>query len=531
MTVLLYFFFAAILGSSLWAQGVWEGRAPYPLQATEVSSAAIGSKVYALGGLLSSGSSTNRMFIYDALTDTWSEGAPLPVAQGVDHGNVAAVNGKLYFLGGIRILTGSVIGQTFEYDSATNTWTERAPMPTARGASGVTAFDGKIYVAGGLNPSASVDTFEAYTPATNTWETLPRMSAPRDHLTAQSLNGRIYAIAGRNATGDLTLNEEYDPATRSWRLRAPIPTRRGGLGSGTLGGRIQVFGGEGNNPPNNTFPQNEEYDPQTDTWRTLAPVPTPRHGLYGATIDGKRLFAPSGGPQAGATYSNAHEAFYLPPAVPPAINANGIVNAASFTAAVAPDSLVTLFGLGLTPGPQRAVRFPLPTQMNSTQVLVNGRAVPLLFAGDAQINFLVPAETASPATVVVRHAGVDSVAVPLSLQTVAPGIFTTSQDGKGQGAVLLAGTADLASPARPAGAGDVLEIYFTGLGHSLLTVVPDVTIDNIRAELLYAGPAPGFTGLNQVNVRVPTGVTPGNAVALQLRHLNQSSNEVTIAVR
>ena len=529
--MLLYFFFAAILGSSLWAQGVWESRAPYPLQATEVSSAAIGSKVYTLGGLLTSGSSTNRLFVYDAFTDTWSEGASLPVSQGVDHGNVAAVNGKLYFLGGIRILTGSVTGQTFEYDPAANTWTERAPMPTARGASGVAALDGRIYVAGGLNPNASVDTVEVYTPATNTWETLPRMSVPRDHLTAQAVNGRIYAIAGRNASGDLNLNEEYDPATRTWRLRAPIPTRRGGLGSGTLGGRIQVFGGEGNNPPANTFPQNEEYDPQSDSWRTLAPMSTPRHGLYGATIDGRRLFAPSGGPQAGATFSTTHEAFYLPPAVRPAINANGIVNGASFAAAIAPDSLASLFGSGLTPGPQRAVRFPLPVQMNSTQVLVNGRAVPLLFASDSQINFLVPVDTASPATVVVRHAGVDSEAVALPLQTVAPGIFTISQDGKGQGAVLLAGTADLASPARPAAAGDVLEIYFTGLGHSLLTVVPEVTIGGVRAELLFAGAAPGFSGLNQVNVRVPTGVTPGNAVHLRLSHVGQDSNVVTIAVR
>ena len=518
--------------------GVWETRAPFPVEATEVAAVAVEDKVYVVGGL-TAGGTINRLFIYDSFNDTWREGAPLPIPEGVDHSNLAALNGKVYFLGGIRIGSSFTTGQTFEYDPAADAWTERARMPTPRGASGVAALDGRIYVAGGLSGGASVNNFEAFDPSANSWTVLPAMPTARDHLTAQAVGAKLYAIAGRRGS-NFTANEEYDPGTNQWTARAPIPTARGGLGSGVIGGRIQVFGGEGpSGTPEGTFAQNEEYDPATNTWRALAPVPTARHGIYGATVGGNRIFVPSGGPRAGAFFSSIHEAFYLPPAAPPKINPGGIVNAASFEAAVAPGSLATLFGVNLSPGAQTAVRLPLPTQMNATFVVIRseGNASPdvapaLLFAGSGQINFQIPLGIRAPATVIVSHAGVLSEPVPLPLFETAPGIFSTSQDGRGQGAILHAG-GELASPSNPAVVGEAVEIYCTGLGEpGLLTVsLPEVRIGGIRAEVLFSGNASGFVGLNQVNVRIPAGVTPGPAVPVRMSFSGRVSNEVTLAVR
>jgi len=115
------------------------------------------------------------------------------------------------------------------------------------------------------------------------------------------------------------------------------------------------------------------------------------------------------------------------------------------------------------------------------------------------------------------------------LEEPAPVLSSVSSDGSRQGAILHPGTSQVASSSNPAFVGEALEVYFTGLVDGS-TVPPQITIGDRVAEILFFGKAPGFAGLNQVNVRVP-GISPGPAVSVRLTYFGRLSNEVTIGVR
>lgn len=229
---------------------------------------------------------------------------------------------------------------------------------------------------------------------------------------------------------------------------------------------------------------------------------------------------------------------------------NGLVHAASYAkfAPLAPGSIFSLFGRNLATSTSAASGVPLPKELGDARVTLGGVAVPLFYAGAGQVNGQVPFELTSGAkpSVVVTVKGVAAPPDEITLAEVQPGIFTVDQSGSGQGAILDA-SYKLVSPASPAKAGDIVQVFCTGLGRTdppvtsgaaspsspAATVVNAVTatIAGINAPVQFAGLAPGFVGLYQVNVQVPAGVAAGSALPLVLTQAGVSSNTVTLAIR
>src|SRR5688572_9530527 len=138
----------------------------------------------------------------------------------------AAPNGKIYAVGGTVIGPADPAAEPLdlleEYDPIANTWTPRAPMPTARADLAlVLGPNGMLYAMGGTGegvrrrgvaPDKVLDTVEAYDPATDTWSALPPIPSPRARPgAALGPDGKIY-VAGRTVGFErLTTLERYDP--------------------------------------------------------------------------------------------------------------------------------------------------------------------------------------------------------------------------------------------------------------------------------------------------------------------------------
>ena len=153
----------------------------------------------------------------------------------------------------------------------------------------------------------------------------------------------------------------------------------------------------------------------------------------------------------------------------------------------------------------------------------------LFYVSSTQINFEVPGlGGTSQTSVSVTVGGSASATRVVTLGAYSPGLFSLDGSGSGQGAILNAAS-QFVDTANPAIAGStVVEIFGTGLGDG--TVTPSVTIGGIGAIVTYAGTAPGFAGLNQVNALVPANVPPGAAVPVSMSIGGLNSNTVSIAV-
>jgi uncharacterized protein (TIGR03437 family) len=235
----------------------------------------------------------------------------------------------------------------------------------------------------------------------------------------------------------------------------------------------------------------------------------------------------------------------------PAVNAGGIVNAASFAGGgvLAPGSIISVFGRQLAASTGGASAVPLPTTLGGATLSVGGRDVPLFFSSEGQINAQLPFELASgtrPQAMVKLATGF-TVPETIIVGASQPGIFAVNQQGTGQGAVLDK-DGKLVGASAPAKAGDIVQVFCTGLGPTnpavasgqagpksepLARVVAAVEarIGDKPAVVHFAGLAPGFVGLYQVNVQIPAGVAPGPAVSLVLTQSGVASNTVTLALQ
>jgi uncharacterized protein (TIGR03437 family) len=213
-----------------------------------------------------------------------------------------------------------------------------------------------------------------------------------------------------------------------------------------------------------------------------------------------------------------------------------VVNAASLTPVLAPGSLVRIAGEFLAPEEKRAAGLPLPVELSGVSVTLEGKLLALLSVSGGRINAQLPYEITGKATLRVWPPGGFAEA-GIMVSELAPSIFPNSIVTYGGMAV---------SESAPAEPGSWITVYLTGLGAvngaiGVGQAAPPAPLYTTRAPVLvrigevvvtpnFAGLAPGFAGLYQVNFQIPQSLSDGT-YSLTVVTGGASSNAVSLPVR
>src|SRR5690242_17462622 len=237
----------------------WTKKKSMPRPAHHAAVATANGKIYVFGGFVppekapvpigAAWQPIDDVWEYDPSADSWKPLAPLPTKAGA----AVTVEGSkapfFTFMGPCNVLSTNYV-----YDPATDKWESRKPMAVPRNHAFAAAVNGKIYVIGGrtghgfIMSATNTDVVEEYDPANDTW------SAPKERMPTPRSGGgwgtdgrRIYVAGGEVTTkqlvGAFRAVEAYDPATNSWATLPPMPLPRHGVAGAVIGERLYLASG------------------------------------------------------------------------------------------------------------------------------------------------------------------------------------------------------------------------------------------------------------------------------------------------
>ncbi len=238
--------------------------------------------------------------------------------------------------------------------------------------------------------------------------------------------------------------------------------------------------------------------------------------------------------------------------------------ASSIPTSLSPGLNILIYGTNMGPATltkfQVAANGALATTVAGTQVMFDTFAAPIIYTSSTLVSVMVPYEIAgrvSTALVVTYTApgsasGSSSTALQLRVVDTAPGIYTLTQTGSGQGAILNQNGSVNGTGSAAEAVGNYIQIFGTGEGQTSPAgvdgaILPNrlplpapvdlvtVTIGGVpvtAANMNYAGEAPGLvSGVFQVNAKIPPGVGPGAVPVVVTIGGVASQANVTVAVR
>lgn len=195
--------------------------------------------------------------------------------------------------------------------------------------------------------------------------------------------------------------------------------------------------------------------------------------------------------------------------------------AANFPLELAPRMLIAIYG----------------SSMASGTASVNGSSLSTYYVSATQINAALPDNVSGLTQLTVENSSGQS-SVNILVGAAAPAIFTQNSSGAGPASALRASDQTLVTAANPLHPGDYVELYATGLGltqpqNGLDYAVqqPTVTVEGLNCPVSFAGAAPGFIGLDQINCMIPAAATANASAPVVMTSGSRVSNTATLAIQ
>lgn len=252
--------------------------------------------LYMFGGAPGLGNASNGAWSLDTKTPgaQWKTLASMPKPR-VD-AYAAAVNGKIYIIGGNYISGNSrfLTPEVLEYDPTADTYTTKATMKTATYGMAGAVIGNNIYVIGGVAGNAFSNGTQVYDVTSNTWSTSTASTLSSIYSTASAIGNDIYLVGGiynngsSNLASSTVLKGTVNGASITWKKLGDFPIALYSAAAGVANGNLFVAGGaDGNNTPLATT---YKFDAAKSKWTTSFTMPIATYHVHNMVGDGTVLY-------------------------------------------------------------------------------------------------------------------------------------------------------------------------------------------------------------------------------------------------
>lgn len=289
--IILFLICSVLVGSSQAQTIVWKEVASLPEAYNGGEAISLNNEIYFVAGRTKTAKSA-AFYKFNPQQNQWTRLADIP--KSATNFAMATLNGKIYAIGGDQFQNANR-----EYDPDTDGWKLLKPMPTARQHINCGVFNNKIFITGGLTSWKNITKkHEVYDVLTNTWSERAAIPSLRNNATVVSLDTLMYVLGGAGTKddiwGDVLTVETYNFNSDTWMQKNDLPQLLFGPGVTVVNNAIFVLGGQ-------TREDNIEdattkvfiYKAKSDRWIESTPLPI-KNVFFGCTSIGNKIYVIGG---------------------------------------------------------------------------------------------------------------------------------------------------------------------------------------------------------------------------------------------